>query len=250
TDLNAKFDFFFSYSRSSYDGFSEHVIKDLSTYGIKLWVDIHDVPLGVNVLEHLGEVLNETKKTIGAILIISNNYFFKKWFQIEFQYFINNNIPVFPLLFEITKEDIPMEYSFIKSLDRVTIRSVNDDSYQYAINKILTVYIEKNKKKCISTKIENTIFESLIYSYIETQYKDSCVISANNIGKFIHYFYKTNKIIVPNFINVLINITEIKLQFYFNEMFTRSDLDVINLIGKVLIDCHTQNHECTLSFLK
>ncbi|SEK28869.1 toll/interleukin-1 receptor domain-containing protein [Paenibacillus sp. OK003] len=246
----SKFDFFFSYSRSSYEGFSKHLIKDLSTYGIKLWVDIHNVPFGINVLEHLNEVLIETKESIGAILIISDSYFFKEWCQIEFQYFVNNNIPVFPILFQMTKKDIPMEYSFIKSLDRVTIHSINDDSYEYAINKILTVYIEKNKKKYNLTKIENTIFESLINSYIETQYKESNVISANNIGRYINYFYKTNKIVIPNFINVLINITEIKLQFYFNEMFTLTDLDVINLVGKTLIDCHTQNHECTLLSLK
>jgi len=239
--LKSKFDFFFSYSRAFYEEFSKHLIDDLSKYGIELWVDIHDVPFGVNVFQHLELILDKTESTLGAILILSEDFFRKEWCRIELEYFIENNIHVFPILFQLTKNDIPMEYSYIKSLDRVSVSSTKDYNYQFAINKILAIYINSNKENINTIKIESAIFESLVHSFIETQYKKSCIISANNIARYINYFYMMNKIPMPAFIQVIINITEIKLQHYFNEEFTQTDNNITKLAGKVLIDCHTKN---------
>ncbi|WP_256702545.1 toll/interleukin-1 receptor domain-containing protein, partial [Paenibacillus sp. P32E] len=88
-----------SYSKESLVDIVIPLIKHLEKFGLKIWFYKDNITLGKNIHHELDQSLNMCKNWIGAITVIDDGYFKKDWCVKEFEYFLSNNIPIFPVTF-------------------------------------------------------------------------------------------------------------------------------------------------------
>lgn len=133
------YNFFFSYSRDLRSSIINQFIVSLEQYGFKLWYDKLDVVLGTDINKELFKTLNECKEWDGIILFMDQSFFTKDWCLKELDFALSNNLTLYPILFNMTKDEIPSTYSKLSDLNLCTIR---DNSHiEYAICKVLFRFI-------------------------------------------------------------------------------------------------------------
>lgn len=218
--LEQDFDFFISYSRNIYLTFVKEFTMLLQKYGLNIWIDKKDVFLGDEIMSNLYKTIDKfSEKTLGVIIILDQSYFQKEWCLKELKYIIEHNINFFPILFQMEKHSIPVEYKNLRNYNMATIR--NNEDINFAANKVLDVYI---KNKILTPNyycIKNDIFSSLIKSYWYADKTDgTIVIKADNIALFIKIWSDNNKILLDKRHKILINIIHYQLLSYYKNFET------------------------------
>jgi TIR domain. len=212
--IEKSYDFFLSYSRNTYELIAKSIVNELEGYGIRIWFDKADVILGCNVHEHLNEVLINSTKWYGAIIIFDTTYFKKKWCLKELDFFLDANVPIIPIYYCLKKEDIPDKYINLNEINRISIFSNADK--ENAINKILCLYVKKSNKVNKMTLYNNEIWDNLVYNYRTTKPNSiNSLIAADNIALFLQYYLSFNKHDNSTHTFILINIVHQKLLDYY-----------------------------------
>lgn len=176
-----KYDYFFSYSRDIYSSIALELISSLENYKFRIWVDKTDVLLGNDIYLNINDVLNKTKLWKGAIVLIDESYLKKEWCLIELNYFLNNNVDILPVLYHLSKVDIPKEYQLLKSFNLARLDSVDD--IPIITNRIIDAFLSKvsvssRNIKSLNSKVLETLIQDLYYN--PTQ-KEIEVIKIDNI---------------------------------------------------------------------
>ncbi len=161
---------------------AEKIANELEKYGLFVWFDRTDVILGSEIYNNLLNTLNAAQNWLGVILLFDETYFYKEWCVQELESSLNNKLTLFPILYGIEKSTIPLKYSFLKTINMVTIRK--QDDFGYTINKILNALIVNLPMETIN--LHSEIYQSLIGSYNRlTRAESEKVICADNIARFL-----------------------------------------------------------------
>ena len=177
-----EFDLFLSYSRSSLT-MAEKIANELEKNGLRVWLDRTDVILGSNIYCNLLHTLTVAQNWLGIILLFDKTYFSKEWCIQELELSLKNGLTLYPILNEIEKAAIPSKYTFLKSLNMVTIRKPDD--FDYAINKILSALISMNPPTK-TVNLHSDIYQVLTKSYNRlTRVENERVICADNIARLL-----------------------------------------------------------------
>lgn len=164
--MDIKYDFIVSYSKNVYDNIVEPVIQSLEELGFLIWIDRTEVTLGTNIYKNLDVILNRSKKWSGAIVFIDNTYMHKKWCIWESNFFIENQINCYPILYRITKDDLIPTLSYYKNFNLATVKDLNDLSI--TVDKILMSYIDKLSLPIQKFQLQSKLL-SLIINYYEQE---------------------------------------------------------------------------------
>lgn len=206
------YNFFLSYSRDIASDILEKTIYELEQFGFLLWYDKVDVVLGNNINIGLYDVLEQCENWNGMILFIDDTYLKKEWCIRELDYAIENNIKLFPILFKITKDDIPDRYEILKELNLCTIR--RDSDIDYALSKIIYRYLDeypvtKKEKDYVQN---NPILKQLVYEFsMKNQNCSNILFMCDNIAVCINYLineenelWDSNEKIIYNIVHLIV----------------------------------------------
>lgn len=239
---NSNYDLFFSYSRSTLR-IATRIIHILEEYGLVIWFDRTDVPLGCHIKNNLNNIMNQAESWVGMISLIDNEYLFKEWCKMELDYAMENKIHIFPILYEIEKTDLISDYSYLKNLNIVTIRHDND--IDYAINKLLDSIIFHFNVLPQKKPIYGKVFYLLSQSYANTpRLKNEKVICANNVALFIETKLKS---LISHYERILINIIHLKTtKLYSNDGLEQYDFKVVCHAANILLEIFTPTEQSFL----
>lgn len=100
-----EYDVFISYANRDKKDFVEDLYKSINKLGIKIFYDKESLEWGDNWKER---ILNGTKKSEFAVIVISDNFFDREWTEKELREFLNRqnrNGPklILPILHNITE---------------------------------------------------------------------------------------------------------------------------------------------------
>lgn len=237
------YDYFLSYSRDIYSDLEKIFIKNIESYGIKLWIDKTEVIIGSNIVKGINNILNNSLHWKGAIIIIDSTYLSKKWCVMELDFFIKHNINIIPILYKININDIPQRFSIIKSLDICFVN--NEFDLLYCINKILDSYLSTNCGENVLNIDKNNIIISLLYDYINTEPVNPILITkADNIALYIKWYLQNKNIIIDKFTTVLMRIIRMKLIYFYNTgNMCRHDLLIVKKSVSILLKKINLYHE-------
>ena len=148
----------------------------------------------------------------GMILFIDDTYLKKEWCIRELDYAIENNIKLFPILFKITKDDIPDRYEILKELNLCTIR--RDSDIDYALSKVIYRYLDEYSvtKKEKDYVQNNPILKQLVYEFLmKNQNCSSILFMCDNIAVCINYLineenelWDSNEKIIYNIVHLIV----------------------------------------------
>lgn len=229
--MREKYDYFFSYSRKI-NYITLKLIKVLDGYSIRIWVDRTDVSLGCNIYTNIDNVLKDVRNWMGAIVIFDKTYFQKDWCLKELNSFINNEVPILPILHGITKDEIPPEYKVLKKLNY--LRYNNEDDIKPIINGILLSHINNYKYRChtinIHLDIINALMQRILYKKANVYH---AIIDYSNLAKCLQIQLKQCRFMIDAFDKTLFSIIEDKVSDVYKDV-TLSRNDYI-LARKALI---------------
>lgn len=86
----------------------------------------------------------------------------KKWCLKELEYIMKNSIKCFPILYKITKEDIPDQYSFLRKLNIISV--LENTKISYVIDRMILLYLEPLNDNFLYPLIQNELFNHMITS--------------------------------------------------------------------------------------
>ncbi len=167
--MKDNFDFFISYSKEDIDEIVLPLIKKLTQFGLRLWYYKNEILLGEDIHISLDKSLDKTKNSIGAIVILNDHFIEKSWCMKELNFFIDNQIKIFPLV-NLKKLSIE-DYSTLKDLENepIHIESENFKNIDIIVNRILKVYIS-NATNDIELNLENKTNIMILYNdYLNTK---------------------------------------------------------------------------------
>lgn len=163
-----KYNYFFSYSRDIYDEIASLLIKNIEEYSLRLWVDKTDVLLGSNINLSIHKVLEDVKTWNGAIVLLDKSYFRKTWCLMELDYFLNNDIKIYPILYGMSRFDIPQKYRVINEMNIARITSPID--LHNVTNRIIDTFLSSiNIEKSVELKSSSSILQALIDDWLYDQ---------------------------------------------------------------------------------
>ena len=183
------YDFFISYSRDIYESIIEPIVAQLESFGFNVWLDKTEVTLGTNIYKNLNDTLNASLNWNGAIVVIDPTYMKKEWCQKESDFFIDNKVYSYPILYNLTKQDLTGKFKYYQNFNLATIKSIQDLSF--TIDKILLSFIKQLKPIESQIQINSKLLSSIIRHYYNTNSMTDKVL----IGEIICQIL-TNK--VPN----------------------------------------------------
>ncbi len=201
------FNFFISYSRDSNIEWVEQYISSLETYGFKIWYDKVDVILGKDIRIALDKTLVACQHWDGMILFLDSTYFSKDWCLKELEYALENKINIYPILLNISKQNVPIKYKRLKDLNLCTVKSKNDITY--AICKTLYLYINTvdNTPRKLLDVSEHPILKRLIFDFQnQNQQISDIIFTCDNISLCIKYLLLNRYEALDNDIKILHNI--------------------------------------------
>lgn len=210
------YNFFFSYSRNIASDILEKIIYELEQFGFLLWYDKVDVVIGNNINVGLYNVLKQCEHWNGMILFIDDTYLKKEWCIRELDYAIKNNIKLFPILFNIKKDDIPDKYEILKELNLCTI--CNERDIDYALSKIIYRYLDeytiiKKEKAYIQN---NPTLKQLAYEFSMKNHNCSNILFiCDNIAVCINYLLSEENEFWDNNEKIIYNIVHLTVKKYY-----------------------------------
>lgn len=233
--MNNKFDFFVSYSRDVYDEIVEPLIRELEILGFNIWIDRTEVTLGTNIYKNLDDVLAKISDWNGAIVFIDNSYINKEWCQWESNFFVENRIFCYPILYKISKSDLIDSMCYYKDFNIATIKNKSD--LKMTVDKILMSYIENLQPQSEKFIIYSKLLTSIIMTYKQKILSmEENIIICNVICQIIknlspEYIYGNHHI------TILTNIIEEKARsVYKNGKCSRYEFILVRKIANYLIN--------------
>lgn len=173
---NKKMNFFFSYSRDANPQIIEELLKQLSLVGFSMWYDKADVIIGHNINSDLNDTLNACCFCNGMVVVIDQTYLEKEWCLKELHFALEHNVSLYPILLQITKQELTDSASKLQELNLCTIKEISD--IDYAVNKIAYRFITELQiipKKYIH-KAEYQILEKLVHTFYSYNQHDPTVL--------------------------------------------------------------------------
>ena len=103
--------------------------KEIEKLGVKIFYDSKILKWGDN---WKNRILEGTKKSEFAIIVISNNFFGREWTEIELKEFLNRQNRsgqkiILPILHNITVEDLRKKYTSIADIQALSTQKINCD---------------------------------------------------------------------------------------------------------------------------
>ena len=233
------YNFFFSYSRDANIEIIEKYIECLEYYGFKVWYDKVDVILGKNIDDELYNTLCQCEHWNGIILFLDKTYFSKEWCLKELDYSLNNKITLYPILLNISKKDIPIEYRELNDLNLCTIRTKND--IQYAIYKTLYLYIKTVCPPAVNFKLTNHLtLKYLIETFMQQNQQDKNILfTCDNIALCIRYLLSECNNMLSNDAKFLYNIIHtLTRKYYVEGNTTRFQIRIVVTATQTLINLY------------
>lgn len=192
---NNTFNFFLSYSRDADKNVINELVSTLESFGFSIWRDKEEVILGHDIYNGLYQTLNECKLWNGMITIIDNTYLTKDWCLKEFSYAIENDIPIYPILLFLTKQELPMQYEKLKKLNLCTIKNIAD--LDYAVYKIIIRFLTDYLSNVQFSNMfsQNLILDNLVASFNNgNRNTESIIFNCDNIAMCINYLLTDKKL--------------------------------------------------------
>lgn len=149
-----EYDFFISHASEDKELFVRPLVKNLLMKGYKVWYDEMSLRVGDSIVENIS---NGIKKSIYGIIILSKNFFEKKWTKKELEALLNKEIitgksSILPIWLNLTTEEV---YNFSPLLvDKLAI-SVQSHEIDTAITMLEKKFsLESTTKGMIRKKVE------------------------------------------------------------------------------------------------
>lgn len=152
--IEHKYDFFICHASEDKDTFVRPLAQKLFEKGYKIWYDEMSLNIGDSFIENIS---NGIKNSLYGIIVLSKNFFKKKWAKKELEALLNKEIItdknlILPIWLDL---DINEVYDFSPLLaDRLAL-TVNSNEIDIAISKIeKKINVEHITKEKIRDKIE------------------------------------------------------------------------------------------------
>ncbi len=113
-----KYSVFVSHSSDDKIEYVDDLVREMKSLGISVFYDTDVISWGDNLKEQIDNGLENCKL---AVIVISKNYFGREWTEYELQSLLNRqdkekNKLIFPILYNISKEDLKKHYPLLENL--------------------------------------------------------------------------------------------------------------------------------------
>ncbi len=124
-----EYDVFVSHANADKEEIVEQLFESLKKLGVKIFYDKDSIQWGDN---WKNRILEGTKKSEFAIIVISNNFFGREWTEIELKEFLNRQNRsgqkiILPILHNITTEDLKNKYPTIADIQALSTQKISCD---------------------------------------------------------------------------------------------------------------------------
>lgn len=185
---------FISFSGTAREKFAIKFLNFFKQYGLKCWYDQHELFLGDELKETITQKGIETANY--SILIINKTYLSRNWpcqeaIKLYEQLDIKKNSVIFPILLDITKEDVKnsqlkfllnIKYQFLHTGENITcigLQILNRIFHDVAMQSKLKNMDEALcyfKRLTLSGNIDIYNALSIVNNFDETNYKDKAIL--------------------------------------------------------------------------
>ena len=123
------YDVFLSHANKDKEDFVEDLYKSLEKLGVNIFYDRKSLEWGDKWKER---ILEGTKKSEFAIIVISQNFFGREWTEKELNEFLNRQNRngqklVLPIIHNITNDDLRKKYPLVAAIQTVDSRKLSCD---------------------------------------------------------------------------------------------------------------------------
>lgn len=124
-----QYDVFLSHANKDKEDFVEDLYKSLEKLGVNIFYDRKSLEWGDKWKER---ILEGTKKSEFAIIVISQNFFGREWTEKELNEFLNRQNRngqklVLPIIHNITNDDLRKKYPLVADIQTVDSRKLSCD---------------------------------------------------------------------------------------------------------------------------
>lgn len=124
-----QYDVFLSHANKDKEDFVEDLYKSLEKLGVNIFYDRKSLEWGDKLKER---ILEGTKKSEFAIIVISQNFFGREWTEKELNEFLNRQNRngqklVLPIIHNITNDDLRKKYPLVADIQTVDSRKLSCD---------------------------------------------------------------------------------------------------------------------------
>ncbi len=199
---------FISFSGAAREEYAIKFLDFFNKYGLKCWYDQHELFLGDELKETI--VQNGIDNADYCILIINKTYLSRKWPCEEARRLYENlkerkNFAIFPILLDITKEDIinselnfilNIKYQFLSSGEHINtiglqiLNRIFHDIVLHSKFKTINDALYYFKRLTLSSSIDIYNALNVVNSFDETNYKDKTIILTCLTNLFHNNLYK------------------------------------------------------------
>lgn len=230
---------------------AESLLYHLENYGMPVWYDRHDLIIGDNrQKENFGKGIIESKY---AILIFSENtedcFCLNEEIDAIYNRHRDGKIKIFPILYNITFEELPQKYRWIKEL---IYREITDKSGSaITVSSIVCRYLKDMSDSFSHKSLCDFIDINLKFDkngYIKELLKQYYTIDHHNLNSRItilysvYIFIKVSDIYRPFVlmkpVEWLFSLTKLDLKIDFKELRIAENNLIILL--NIIDDCYTQ----------
>lgn len=160
------FDFFLSYSRDIYD-IATKIWETLDKNKINVWMDKYYVTAGSMITDTFDEILFNTQRSLGAIVIIDESYLIKDWCLKELYYFINHNIKIYPLSYKCENKKIFTAIPELCDCNIIPLEDLTDKftKYQNIVFHLVLSILFTNPELLVFDSIRTKEANSILYEF-------------------------------------------------------------------------------------
>ena len=141
-----EYDVFISHANKDKEDLIEELYQSLSKLGINIFYDKESLEWGDNWKER---ILNGTKKAEFAIIVISENFFDRKWTERELSEFLNRQNRngqklILPIVHNITMQQLQEKYPNVADIQAIDSKKYNCDQIALLFAKQLIKRLKAN----------------------------------------------------------------------------------------------------------
>lgn len=141
-NMNKEYDVFISHANRDKENFVEELYQAINKLGINIFYDKESLEWGDN---WKASILNGTKKSEFAVIVISENFFDREWTEKELAEFLsrqnkNGQKLILPILHNITLAQLQRQYSSVADIQAI-------DSKKYTCDQIAIMFARQLIKR-------------------------------------------------------------------------------------------------------
>ena len=220
---------FLCFSSGDHYSIVESILYHLKNYGFKVWYDYHILILGDN--KYTQNITNGVEKCKYVIWVLSPNFYNCECGQMELSVikrkYINGEIHIFPILYNVTANELPPQYQWVKDIiyNELKPSTPSLPTCNQIVCKILKDEISEKKYVDFS---KLSVGDEYIQSLLNTYFR----IDEQNFNSKIAILYCIYEYIKTKFPTYIIN------SYYsgiLNQLFKQTELNLTITFKEIII---------------